>query len=349
MVLSYKCPNCGSSMTYKEGSDHLECEHCQTTIPIKDLKETTKEETVEVAPEAHMDEAVSEDHFTGYTCENCGAQIMGDAYTAATVCSFCGSPTLIASRLSGTAKPRWVIPFAYDKTNAREKFRHWTRKGLLTPAAFRKEAVLDTISGVYVPYWLYDIHADVDMVARATRVRRRVSGNYEYIYTDHFLVSRDVAVDYERIPIDASKKMDDSMMEMLEPFDYKKLSAFDMPYLSGFQAERYNFTADQMAGRAESRASDYSLQATRNTIKGYATVVPIQERVHLKRNKAEYAMLPVWMLHCRYQGKDYPVALNGVTGKIVGKLPVSKGRAAVAFLISTVVLFAFLTLLEVLL
>ena len=34
------------------------------------------------------------------------------------------------------------------------------------------------------------------------------------------------------------------------------------------------------------------------------------------------------MLNTKYRGKTYTFAMNGQTGKFVGKLPVSKGRFA---------------------
>ena len=39
---------------------------------------------------------------------------------------------------------------------------------------------------------------------------------------------------------------------------------------------------------------------------------------------AEYALLPVWLLHVRWNGKLYTFAMNGQTGKLVGDLPLSK-------------------------
>ena len=37
-------------------------------------------------------------------------------------------------------------------------------------------------------------------------------------------------------------------------------------------------------------------------------------------------LLPVWMLHTKWKGKDYLFSMNGQTGKLTGDLPVSWGR-----------------------
>ena len=51
----------------------------------------------------------------------------------------------------------------------------------------------------------------------------------------------------------------------------------------------------------------------------------------MKRGKVHYALLPVWMLHTKWQGKDYLFAMNGQTGKLVGDLPVDKRKVAAWF------------------
>ena len=47
--------------------------------------------------------------------------------------------------------------------------------------------------------------------------------------------------------------------------------------------------------------------------------------------KAHYALLPVWMLHTRWNDKDFLFAMNGQTGKLIGDLPVDPKRVAAWF------------------
>ena len=42
------------------------------------------------------------------------------------------------------------------------------------------------------------------------------------------------------------------------------------------------------------------------------------EDIHLKRTGVHYALLPVWMLNTRWNGKNYMFAMNGQTGRMVG-------------------------------
>ena len=36
--------------------------------------------------------------------------------------------------------------------------------------------------------------------------------------------------------------------------------------------------------------------------------------------------MPVWVLSTKWRGKNYIFAMNGQTGKMVGDLPIDKGR-----------------------
>lgn len=63
-----------------------------------------------------------------------------------------------------------------------------------------------------------------------------------------------------------------------------------------------------------------------NSVTGYNTCIPINSHVRLRRGKVHYALMPVWMLNTKWDGKDFLFAMNGQTGKLVGDLPVSRGK-----------------------
>ena len=110
-------------------------------------------------------------------------------------------------------------------------------KGMLTPKELSRKSTIEKISGVYVPFWLYDYSARTMMSANANKVRTTRRGDTEYTYTDHFDVYRDVSAEFKRIPADASEKMPDEQMDMLEPYNYSEITDFAMPYLSGYLSE----------------------------------------------------------------------------------------------------------------
>lgn len=52
----------------------------------------------------------------------------------------------------------------------------------------------------------------------------------------------------------------------------------------------------------------------------------------------KYLMLPVWMSSFVYKGKVYQFMVNGQTGKVSGKAPISPIRVAIAILIGIVII-----------
>lgn len=358
MVVTYKCPNCGAAMEFDGQSGKLSCASCGTQLTPEELAALKAEEPA--AAESEGEEGVPEDEsplgedtYTSmeqeeevtvqvqlYHCPSCGAELMTDEHTAAVVCSFCGNPGLIADRMSGVRRPKSVLPFRITREQAVERFLQWTKHGLLTPTDFTSKNTLDKITGMYVPYWLYDYHVSVDMRARATRIHTTRRGDMEYTYTDHYRVYRNVDMDFDRIPVDASERMDDQVMASLEPFHYNELKDFDMAYLSGYLAEKYNFSSDKLQGQAKNRAREAALGITRSTIDHYHTVNIVDQRVRFRERNVDYVMLPVWVLNYHYKGKDYAFTLNGQTGKLNGQLPISKAKAGKWFGIISGISFA---------
>lgn len=338
MVKVYQCPACGANMKFNSEKQKLVCEYCQEERTVQEMENEQEDKHAE-----------AEDvQFKMYQCPACGAEILTDEYTAATFCNYCGNAALIESRLKNEAAPSRIVPFKITKEQAKKAFFHWCKKGLLTPGDFVKSSTIEKISGMYVPFWMYDYDAKVVLHAECTRTRTERRGDTEYIHTDHFKVFRDVQSDFVHIPVDASKKMDDEVMDKLEPFSYQEMTEFKMPYLSGFLAERYNYNSDELKNRIEERVHTYAVDTAKETIKGYGSVVIQQENTQLKQTKDEYIMLPVWMLNYRYQGKNYLFAMNGQSGKVVGELPVSKGKMAAWFggiFAASMVVFQILSLL----
>lgn len=341
MVLIYKCPSCGSNMKFDSDTQMMVCEHCGNSKTIEQMEELVKETQGEKS--VNQKESMN---VKGYKCSSCGAELLTDNNTSALFCSFCGNATLIEERLTGMNEPDGVIPFSKGKDAAVEAFKKWTKKGLLTPKGFVSQNTIEKITGMYVPFWLYDFDSEVDLDARCTRVRVERHGNKEITNTEHYNVHRNVTMQFDRVPADASEKMDDTIMDKLEPFDYEAIKKFEMSYLSGYISEKYNYTSSELVDRVKKRLNQYAKDMAKGTISGYATTAIVREDVTLKEKNSDYILMPVWMLNYRYKGENYTFAMNGQTGKVVGRLPVSKAKMAGMFAGSSGLIFALIKLFE---
>lgn len=324
MITTYKCKGCGAPIEFDGNAGELVCEFCDTHMTVEEAKNSNSlfenvYEDVTTTEEQKID-------VDGYKCQSCGAELITDADTTATVCTFCGSSAVLKGRFTGETMPAKIVPFAVTKDKAKEEFKKWCKKGIFTPSMFKKNTFIEKIQGIYVPFWLFDYSAGCSIDAKATKVHTHRQGDYIVKKTEHYRVYRDGEANFDLIPADASEKMPDEMMDLLEPYDYSKLTDFQMPYLSGFLSEKYNYDANEMAPRVEKRVKKYIHEEVRNTIRGYSSVIETYSQLRLRKQKVTYTLLPVWMITYRYNNENCMLAINGQNGKQVGKLPKSVGK-----------------------
>jgi DNA-directed RNA polymerase subunit RPC12/RpoP len=335
-LVEYKCPCCSGAISFDSEAQKLVCPYCQTEFEVSAVKEFNDAENDKgEKEELNWDEYTSEsgngdwregEELNVYTCSACAGEIVADATTAATFCPYCGSPVIIAGKLSGAFRPDYVIPFKVNREEAQRAFEKFMKKRPLLPKDFRFKHTVEKIEGIYVPFWLYNCDTDSYIRYRATRVRRWSDSNYIYTKTSHYLLTRAGTLGFERVPADGSSKMDDRYMEAIEPYNYSEMIDFTMPYLSGFAAEKYDVSPSEASEHANQRIKTSTASKFASTTGGYTTVNTQSSNIKLINGKTSYALLPVWMLNTKYNDKTYTFAMNGQTGKFVGELPVSIGR-----------------------
>lgn len=330
-LLEYKCPCCGGVIEFDSASQKMKCPYCDTEFEAETLK--NYDDVLQSETEDQMDwesTAGTEwndgeaDGMNVYMCKTCGGEIMTDGTTAATKCPYCDNPVVLGSKLAGDLKPDYVIPFKLDKKAAKEALKkHLSGKRLL-PKVFKDENHIDEIKGVYVPFWLFDAHADANIRYRATKLRTWSDSDYIYTETSHYAAQRAGNISFENVPVDGSSQMPDDLMESIEPFDFSEAKDFQTAYLSGYLADRYDVSADDSVDRANSRVKKSTEDAFAATVEGYDSVIAENSSIQLNNGKSKYAMYPVWVLHTSWNGEKYLFAMNGQTGKFVGNLPVDK-------------------------
>ncbi|MDD6160468.1 MAG: hypothetical protein PUB51_04990, partial [Oscillospiraceae bacterium] len=321
----------------------LACEHCESTFTVPEVEELYREKDESAAEafrkanenptEAEWDASdITEDwgeeaeHMRAYTCPSCGAQLICDDTTAATSCPYCDNPTIVPGQFDGALRPDYVIPFKLDKKAAIAALKEHYKKRPFLPRAFSDRNHLEEIRGVYVPFWLFDGEAEADFAFHAANSITHREGDYRVTNTSHFDVRRSGVITFEKVPADASRAMDDDYMDSLEPYDYAELTKFSTAYLPGYLANRYDVSVEENTQRAGRRVVNTAEAIMRGDVSGYAMVSTTRNDVYVRGGKVHYALLPVWILNTNWAGKHFVFAMNGQTGKLVGDLPVSKGR-----------------------
>lgn len=302
----FRCKNCGGNVIYSPEKHIMFCPFCES------------EKSEERAEGDRSGELT--------ICPNCGGEVTVETHTSATQCPYCDSYLIFNERVEGEFEPKTIIPFQMGKETCKKSIREKFKRCLFAPTDFLSEVRLNSMKGIYVPYWFYDYNTRCSFQGEGTRIRSWRSGNTEYTETSFYAVNRDMDINFENIPVDASVEMPDDVMDLVAPFNYSQMESFKPEYMSGFYAEKYNMPAEMIEERAKKLMKDDAVKLMRESYAGYSSVRTIRQDVDVKERKVHYGLLPIWRYIYRYKDKDYPFYVNGQTGKIVGEAPVSKGK-----------------------
>lgn len=333
----YKCPSCGAHVTFDANSQMGKCDYCLSTFSIDELDAYLKKQNYD--SNKYEEEYISDElkdeinkNIKVYSCPRCGAEVIADKTTSATFCCYCHGPIILTDKLSGDFKPSKVIPFKIDRIKAEEILLNWSKKKWFIPKEFTSTKQLEKITGIYIPYWLFDCDVNGHMYATAKKIKTWRVGDYEYTKTDIYEVYREAELKFNNVPQNASTKADDNAMRAIEPFNYTEIKDFSMAYLSGFLSDKYDKTKEEVLPELKRTVNASVNNLLRNSINGYSIVNERSFNNEYNKSSFKYALLPVWMLTYQFKNKNYVFAINGQSGEVYGALPVSKGRVAILFI-----------------
>ena len=341
---NYQCPACTGPLRFSAASGKLECDYCGSIYEVAEIEQKyAAKDAAATAAQAAIDEKNaaqaaqmqamglewSEAESAGlktYNCPSCRAELICDATTGATGCPYCGNNTIIPGQFSGGLKPDLVIPFKLDKEAAKAALKNYYKGKKFLPKAFTAQNHIEEIKGVYVPFWLCDCNMEGSVRFAAERSRCWDEGDNEITETDHFDVFREGSLRFEKIPVDASTKMPDTHMDAIEPYDYSELKPFSTAYLPGFLADKYDVSQEDSMERIQQRAESSIRAELYNSVYGFDSITTQEEDYRLTDPSIRYALMPVWLLSTRWNKQSFLFAMNGQTGKLIGDLPISKGK-----------------------
>ncbi|MBO4409097.1 MAG: hypothetical protein J5786_07480 [Clostridiales bacterium] len=345
MADSIKCPNCSANLRFEPSNQKLVCDYCGGSFSPSELekiagdiiddKKDSASDTVEVVEDTKVQEHLEaiEDidqapvENIEFTCNSCGGKILADLNTSATFCPFCGSPAIVKKSITGEFKPDYIIPFKITREQAENTFIGWAKGGRYTPFNFVSQENIAKITGLYVPFWLYDFTTDFDLEGTAEK-------NYslgDYSYHEVYQISRKGHYEWKKIPFDGETRIEDKLMEAIEPYKYGDLKDFDYKYLQGFFADRYDQSPEDLKVRVDKRFNKYMNDVRNSLFKGYSSHKIKRDDTKIHKPEAKYALLPIWFLSYKYLGKYYYFAINGQTGEVAGTLPVSRVKRLMLF------------------
>ena len=257
-----------------------------------------------------------------YVCDSCGGEVTASKKSTTATCPYCESKLTLTGRLSGKKRPDYILPFEIDLNKAAQLFKKHLGDKELLPDAFKNESHLLKCRRMYLPFFMF-----------SSTVKTEYS-LWQQVGDDAVLVNGQGQFVFDHMPVDACKRIPNSITEALEPFDFSKAMPFSPSYLTDCNAEVYDESTDACIKIAAKRM----IQGIYDKLK----LEYSRDCVSVKINKIDYATLdntdvkylfmPVWILSTRWKKKNYIFALNGQTGKIVSQLPCDNAKACKKFL-----------------
>lgn len=325
-TIMFKCPSCGGYLEFDAKLQKFKCRYCDQEFAEDALREQSARREAEAEARAEQDgkgEQSASASMKGYHCQMCGAEIVTEATTAATRCYFCHSPVVLQDRLDDAFRPDGVIPFKIDKEIAQKTFMAYIRRKLFVDKAFFDDAQLEMLSGVYYPYWYYDVWGETSFAGEGIRRTTTTTASYYVTTTRYYKVEREARMTFRNLARKALKKLDGKLSDGIHPYQPDEVKPYAAGFLSGFLAETRDVEADAVwpdVLRETEKYADSMIRRnhTYQSLRGDSTFRP---EIVEKR----YVLLPVWVLTWK-GGKDgapYYYLMNGQTGKVCGKLPIN--------------------------
>lgn len=329
----FNCKTCGAELYWDADAGALKCEYCESVFHPSDFEDETLTETpVEklkddtLNPEYTNSSDILTEDMVVYECSHCGAEVITSKTTMATTCAYCGRAISLTNKSVGEFRPDKVLAFKVNRDKAIEIYNKYIKSSFLIPKLFKEEQTIKKMQGLYVPFFLHSANLNAKGVVNAENVMNSRRGDDKIEHHSLYKIDLDIDGMFDKIPTDASKKIDNKLMDSLEPFDLESLNSFNPAYMAGYFAEQPDEKVEDTTSRATERMELAMKQKMDETAGNYSIKTVSSFEKYFVGQKSEYAMLPVWLLNVEYNNKMYTFAINGDTGKAVGKLPISKGK-----------------------
>ena len=356
--MGFRCANCGGNILFDVDSQSMKCQHCGTMISPDqfDVRSTSTEERIEDAfsaqenfpessPASGTDSGSesAESVLSLFTCSGCGAELQGTEDSQVGFCPYCGGQSLLKAPGGSRNLPERLIPFQVSRDRCRELFQDHTKKVRYLPKALRDASHLQNFTGIYMPYYEYD----VEMGASSIIGTKVVESTPKYDRINTYQIDASVSGQYCGVPYDASQYYDDEIAARVLPFDMKKERPFLPAYLSGFYADASTVPAETYYRDAEATASDDIVAEVARRVKKQDGINVKKESSHVEAHTRSHhsTMFPLWFLTWRKNDRVVYAVVNGESGKVVSDLPVDMKAFALGCAVFAAILFLILELL----
>lgn len=278
-------------------------------------------------------------------CRHCGAELQLQPGLRTATCPYCASPSVI-ERPPSPERPavEYVLGLSRPEAEVRARVKQWLRGRSLFAHSGVKRATVDELKGLYVPAYLFSAEAHTRYEARigedylvterystTDSQGRSVTRSRTRTETEWYGLQGERAEYLQDVLVTASRGLSNAELEALEPFELRQLQRYSPALVAGWLAE------EPAVGPAEG-AAQAGVECRALVEQRLARFLPgdrsrdLDFETRLSNEALSLVLLPVWVSALRYDPERPPlrVLVNGQTGKVVGKMPLSPLKIALA-------------------
>lgn len=340
--VTYQCLNCGSYLRFRPELQKWKCDSCDSEYDEKTL--------LAKAAEHEHDHDDDHEHALGeesaqagaaqpggaqaaqviYHCPSCGSAVITDETTVATHCYYCHNPVILEGKLTDDLRPDKALPFTISKEMAVDRFMQWVKKKRFVPKGYFAKELVNNIQGVYYPHFVTDCDVDGSYEGEGQNTSVAQTANYTITTTQHYHFKRRADIAFKGLMRPALKSTDRKLSDGIHPFPMDGLKPFSGAYLAGFLAERRDIGKDEATADIPEELEGYIKPLLSPTLQ-YTSHQGVAQAA-VKKSQSQYVLLPTWIISYHREGdkEPYYFAMNGCTGAVCGKLPISRGRLLLA-------------------
>ena len=317
----YECPSCSAMLRYDIATNKMKCDHCDSEFKV----------------DAFPDKSYhgKEYETNVFVCPQCGGSMYTQHNDMTGRCSYCGNIQIFQSRTESIVRPRWIAPFRKDKTSCKSLYHKAVKKAVFAPKELKDPSFIDSIRGVYMPYWIYDCEYNMPLNLRGIPKKGVVfHGNNDqkdqYVDISHYTINAQFQASFMAMKEDASSWYSDEISDNLRPFNLIPneefgLVDFNPAYMCGFYGE----TADvEEPDKKELKTfSEDSVQSARDYVykqlkSKYAIENGLGNIKSPSTSKFSLSLFPVWFLSYNKGNRVSYSVINGQTGQLSAEFPI---------------------------
>lgn len=335
-----KCPKCDTPITYTEAEEGkaVKCSSCGADV----LALAAAEKLISLK------------------CAGCGGAIDLRPGMAEAVCDYCGARYLLPPTVAAGPKPdvpEYLAPIKIFQHNMLEHLNKWLNEGVFTASDADTAAAVTKIDAKYIPVYICACEASSTWNGQystthhrtVTRTRTNAQGRRESYQAQEpykeWHPTSGTHVGHYRIAVVGSGSVTQADFDQLagDPGNFTNdegaLPLSQAAREDDYPLERPAFDAAESQRRAKMRVEQLERAACESEVERLSTCSTVLSGV-----TARLSYHPVWWVTYSYKAKPYNCLMDGVTGTVTGKKPISKAKVIIAIVLVLIVVIIIVIL-----